>query len=351
MYQKPSIPFSILNRRVLRRLYLVALVIVATLVAIWWEKVQTPQSITVTALAQPQTFVVDEPIQPIPLKLALNQSKVALGKTLFRDPRLSADNRVSCLSCHHLSRGGADDKAFSFGVNGNVGNINAPTIYNTEFNAHLNWNGKYETLEDFIQAVIQNPMEMGIQWSVLRQKLQQSPKYTQAFAKNYSDGLTAANIKNAIATYVRSLYTPNSRFDQYLRGNKKALTDAEKEGYRLFKANGCVSCHQGMNVGGNLYQKFGIMGDYFRDRGNITQADLGRYNVTQDEADKFVFRVPSLRNVALTSPYFHDGSVKTLEGAIRVMAKYELGRSLSDKDTLLIAQFLRTLTGEHPELN
>lgn len=353
MYQKPSIKFSFINRQILRRLYLVALVILATLVAIWWEQFQTHKSITLTTPpAQPEEVLVGEPIQPIPVKIALNQSKVALGEKLFREPRLSADNRVSCLSCHHLSTGGADELAFSIGVNGAVGNVNTPTVYNAGFYPRLNWDGKFETLEAFIEAVIQNPTVMGIRWQVLIPKLQQAPEYMQAFTQNYAEGVTTANVKDAIATYLRSLYTPNSRFDQYLRGNKKAMTDAEKEGYRLFKAYGCVSCHQGMNLGGNLYQKIGLMGDYFGEhRGNVTIADLGRYNVTQDEADKFVFRVPSLRNIALTSPYFHDGSVKTLERAIKVMTKYQLGRSLSQKDTELIAQFLGTLTGEHPALN
>ncbi|MBP5976376.1 c-type cytochrome [Brasilonema sp. CT11] len=352
--------FSFLNRQILRRLYLVALVILATLIAIWCEQVQTHKSMTLTTPDQPEE-VRREPIQPIPLKIALNQSKVALGEKLFREPRLSADNRVSCLSCHNLSKGGADDKAFSIGANGAVGNVNALTVYNAGFNSRLNWNGKFETLEALTEVAIQNPTDMGIDWQVLIQKLQQAPEYMQAFTQNYADGVTKANVKDAIATYLRSLYTPNSRFDQYLGGNQKAITDAEKEGYRLFKAYGCVSCHQGMNLGGNLYQKIGLMGDYFRDRalrgslwehrGNVTKADLGRYNVTQDEADKFVFRVPSLRNVALTYPYFHDGSVETLEEAIKVMTKYQLGRSLSQKDIELIALFLGTLTGEHPALN
>jgi cytochrome c peroxidase len=335
--------FSFINRRILRQVSVVALVILAMLAVILWQQVH--------ALKQQETISADEPIQPIPLKIALNYNKVALGKKLFGDPLLSADNRISCLSCHNLSKGGADDKAFSIGIKGAIGKINVPTVYNAAFNARLNWNGKFETLEDLIEALLSNPRVTGIQWPVLMQKLQQNQEYMQAFTQNYANGLTAANVKDAIATYVRSLYTPNSHFDQYLRGNKQALTNTEKEGYRLFKDYGCVSCHQGMNVGGNLFQKFGIMGDYFRDRGHVTKADLGRYNVTQDEADMFVFRVPSLRNVVLTAPYFHDGSAKTLKEAITVMAKYQLGRSLSQKDTDLIVQFLGTLTGEHQALN
>lgn len=350
MYDKPDIKFSLIARRIWRQVCLVALMLLATLAAIWWQQLRNPKPIAVKVSYQAETVLVDEPIQPIPQKIAFDSSKATLGKKLFFDPRLSSDNRISCLSCHHLSQGGADHKAFSIGVNSTVGNINVPTVYNAGFNAYLNWNGKFETLESFTEAVIQNPIVMGIQWQVLMQKLQQVPEYIQAFEQNYANGLTAANVKNALATYMQSLYTPNSRFDQYLRGNKQAINNAEKQGYQLFKAYGCVSCHQGMNAGGNLFQKFGIMGDYFHNRGNITKADLGRYNVTQNEADMFVFRVPSLRNVVLTAPYFHDASAKTLEEAITVMAKYQLGRSLSPKDTQLIAQFLGTLTGEHPEL-
>ncbi|MGL4622774.1 cytochrome-c peroxidase [Chroococcidiopsis sp.] len=339
-----------MTKQVLRRIYLVALVILATLVAIWWQRIQTPQPMREAVFERIETVQVDEPIQPIPLQISLDRGKVALGEQLFHDRRLSSDNRISCLSCHALNRGGADNKAFSIGVNGAVGNVNTPTVYNSAFNAYLNWNGKFSTLEDFTTAVIQNPRAMGIQWQVLLPKLQRVPDYVRAFNQNYPDGLTATNVVDAIATYLRSLYTPNSRFDRYLRGDKSAISATEKEGYRLFQTYGCVSCHQGMNVGGNLFQKFGIMGDYFRDRGKIAKVDLGRYNVTQDEADMFVFRVPSLRNVALTAPYFHDGSVQTLEQAINIMAKYQLGRSLSARDTQFIVQFLRTLTGEHSEV-
>jgi cytochrome c peroxidase len=337
-----------MNATIRRWVCLAGLTILAILIAIGWQniQIQPPASPTSPAVTQ----LINEPIQPLPQAIALDPSKVNLGRKLFRDTRLSADNKVSCLSCHHLNQGGADPKTFSVGVHGIVGIINAPTVYNAAFNTDLTWSGKFETIEAFTQAVIQNPTAMGIQWQVLIPKLRQVSEYGQAFAQLYPDGLTIANVIDALAMYQRSLYTPNSRFDQYLRGNQTALNSAEKEGYRLFKANGCVSCHQGMNVGGNLYQKFGTMGDYFAKRGKITTADLGRYNLTKDPADRSVFRVPSLRNVALTAPYFHDGSAQSLEDAVTIMANYQLGRSLSPKDTELIAQFLQTLTGEHPEL-
>jgi cytochrome c peroxidase len=291
---------------------------------------------------------VQEPIQPIPLKIALNSSaKVALGKKLFQDVRLSSNNQVSCMSCHHLNAGGADSVAQSVGVNGVVGEINSPTIFNVQFNFRFNWDGEFESLADHLTALLPNPQTMASSWDVLVQKLQQIPDYAQTFAKIYPEELTQATLTDAIVSYESSLFTPNSRFDKFLRGDSNALTADEQEGYQLFKAYGCVSCHQGMNVGGNMFQRFGVIGDYFADRGNITSADLGRFNVTQNPDDRHVFRVPSLRNVALTAPYFHDGSAETLEEAIAIMAKYQLGRPLAKEQSDRIAQFLRTLTGEY----
>jgi cytochrome c peroxidase len=159
--------------------------------------------------------------------------------------------------------------------------------------------------------------------------------------------LTAANIKDALVAYELSLNTPNARFDRFLRGDKQALTPSEQKGYQLFKTSGCISCHQGMNLGGNMFQPFGVIGNYITDRGQITKADLGRFNTTKNEVDRYVFRVPSLRNVALTPPYFHDGSAQTLPQAIAKMTKYQLGRSLPTEQIELIVQFLGTLTGEY----
>jgi cytochrome c peroxidase len=341
-----------MNFTIRRWIYLAGLMILAIFVAIGWQDIQspTPAALTHSLLTPLSTEISSEPIQPLPQLLPLDSSKVQLGQQLFGDPRLSADNRISCLSCHNLSLGGADRQAFSVGVHGKLGSVNALTVYNAGFNTALTWTGKFATIEAFTQSVIENPTAMGIEWRVLIPKLRQVSAYQQAFAQLYPDSITIANVIDALSFYQRSLYTPNARFDQYLRGDQKALTAEEKAGYGLFKAYGCVSCHQGMNVGGNLYQKFGTLGDYFSKQSEITNADLGRYNVTQNSADRFVFRVPSLRNVALTAPYFHDGSAQTLESAITIMANYQLGRSLSAEDTALIAQFLGSLTGEHPEL-
>ena len=177
-------------------------------------------------------------------------------------------------------------------------------------------------------------------------KLTQDGALELQMKQSYPDGLKAENIQDAIAVYERSLITPNSRLDRYLRGDKSAVSGDELHGYQLFKQYGCVACHQGVNMGGNMFQKFGVMGDYFGKRGNPTDADLGRYSVTKIESDKHVFKVPSLRNVALTAPYFHDGSAKTLSEAVDVMFKYQLGRLAPVQDKDLIVKFLHTLSGE-----
>ena len=189
-------------------------------------------------------------------------------------------------------------------------------------------------------------MEMGNDWKTVVKTLSALPNYQTAFQQIYPDGVTPANVQNALATYERTLLTPNSRFDQYLQGNTDILTTQEKYGYQRFKDYGCIACHQGANIGGNMYQKFGVMGDYFAARGNPTDADLGRYLLTQDEEDRNVFKVPSLRNVAVTAPYFHDASANTLEEAVDIMFTYQLGRIPSAEDKTLIIQFLKTLTGE-----
>lgn len=287
-----------------------------------------------------------EPLRPLPDQLPIDTPKARLGSKLFFDPKLSADNTVSCASCHPFDHGGADRSARSIGTGGKMGGINAPSIFNLAFNFRYNWNGAAETLHEHLELPMRNPAVMGTDLAQIVEKLKASPEYPRLFASIFPEGLTSASVKDALVEYEKSLITPNSRFDRWLKGDKSALTAEELEGYRLFKSFGCTSCHQGANVGGNLYQKFGVMGDYFADRGDVTKPDFGRFNVTNDEKDRFVFRVPSLRNVAQTAPYFHDGTAATLPDAVRVMARYQLGRTIREEEIARIVAFLSTLTGE-----
>ncbi|HNK43254.1 MAG TPA: cytochrome c peroxidase [Pseudomonadota bacterium] len=287
----------------------------------------------------------DEPISPLPISLPLSAEKIALGELLFASPLLSADGSLSCLGCHPLDRGGTDGKIYSQGVHGKLAAVNTPTIFNVGFAFRLNWNGAFSSLE----AQLSRPLEvlMGSSISDVLTRIRSDKNLSRRFSDIYPQGVTETNFRDAIATYERSLFTPNARFDRYLRGEKNAISDEELQGYKLFKEYGCVSCHQGQNVGGNMFQKFGVMGDYFADRKKaILDGEQGRFEVTKKESDRYVFRVPSLRNVALSAPYFHDGSAPTLEAAISVMARYQLGRSIPQPHVIKLAAFLRTLTGE-----
>jgi len=291
--------------------------------------------------------VRSEFIQPVPYPSELSSDKVALGEELFHDVRLSGDQRISCASCHNLASGGVDGLPRSIGVGGAEGDTNAPTVFNSGLNYSQFWDGRALTLEEQVSGPITNAKEMASNWPDVISRLNSDPAYVEKFFTIYNDGINAVNVSDALATFERSLNTVNSRFDQFLRGSVHAISDDEKKGYELFKSYGCVSCHQGQNVGGNVFQKFGVMKDYFADRGGKTRADFGRFNVTGDELDKHSFKVPSLRLAVLTAPYFHDGSAKTLHEAIDVMAKYQLGRSMPDDDAELIIKFLTTLVGSY----
>jgi cytochrome c peroxidase len=295
--------------------------------------------------------VKNEPIRPLAFDPDVDPRLVSLGDKLFHDTRLSQDNSISCSSCHILSSGGTDDRRHSVGVGGRVGNIKAPTVYNTRYNFAHFWDGRAQTLEEQAPGPIHNPVEMNSNWEEVISKLSQDIALVEAFDDLFDDGITGDNIAAAIAAFERSLVTVNSRFDRWLKGESSILTKQEKRGYRLFKSYGCISCHQGVNVGGNMYGIMGAKGDYFKDRNRqITKADLGRYNVTKVSEDKHYFKVPSLRLAAINPPYFHDGSESSLNSAIRIMGRYQLGRELPDDDIEDIKSFLYTLVGEHIRL-
>jgi cytochrome c peroxidase len=288
-----------------------------------------------------------EPLRPIPQADPMGP-RSELGRKLFFDRRLSRDGTVGCGSCHDLfAAGGADELALSVGVGGKKGLVNSLTVLNALFNDAFFWDGRATSLEHQVGFPLTDPNEMGSTWVDALATIRADPDYVAAFAALYGDGITEENVRKAIASYERTLATP-SRFDAWLEGDGAAITAEERRGYEIFKSIGCVACHQGRNVGGNMFQRFGVMGDYFADRGKVAPSDYGRYNVTKKDDDKFVFRVPSLRNVAKTAPYFHDGSAPTLPDAIRTMARYQLGRPLPDGDVALIAGFLATLTGTVP---
>ena len=291
--------------------------------------------------------IASEPLQPAPASPPADPRKVALGKRLFHDKRLSHDDTIACASCHDLGKGGTDNLPHSLGINQAVGGINAPTVYNSGLNFKQFWNGRAGSLEEQVNGPTHHPKEMGSNWKEILGKLRQDADYRHDFDALYADGIQEQNVRDSIATFERSLNTPDAPLDRFLKGDTSALSEDAQAGYHWFKSYGCASCHQGRNIGGNMYQHMGVMKDYFGGRGNLTDADLGRYTVTHREEDRYLFRVPSLRNIAKTAPYFHDGSAPTLADAVQVMAAYQLGRPIPTKKGKQIVAFLESLTGEY----
>ncbi len=285
---------------------------------------------------------------PLPKHTSANPEKARLGKMLFEDKRLSKDDSLSCASCHDLYHGGANSLKTAVGIRGQIGEVNTPTVFNSQFNFRQFWDGRAASLNEQIEGPIHSPIEMATSWTEILAKLEQDKRVIEEFDKIYPKGLHRESVIDAIVEFEKSLITPNSAFDQFLRGDASALSARQLAGYQKFDTLGCVACHQGRNIGGNMFQSLGIAGDYFKARGGFLNSDLGRYNVTKREQDKYVFRVPSLRNVELTAPYFHDGAVPTLEEAVRKMAKYQLGRNLVAEDVEDIVEFLKALTGQLP---
>ncbi len=291
-----------------------------------------------------QASPTQEPIQPIQPAKVTNPAAVELGKMLFFDTRLSKSGFISCNSCHNLSMGGTDNLKSSIGHGWQKGPINAPTVLNSRFNLAQFWDGRAADLKAQAGGPIANPGEMAFTHELAVETLKTIPGYLSAFRKAYgSDEVSVDRITSAIAAFEETLVTPNSRFDKWLKGDKKALSADELAGYKLFKDSGCVACHNGPAVGGGSFQKMGLVEAY-----KASSPAEGRVAVTGKDADRFNFKVPTLRNVELTYPYFHDGAANTLPEAVDTMGRVQLGKKFTAEENARIVAFLRTLTGDQP---
>ncbi len=289
-----------------------------------------------------------EPLRPLPLKIEGDPLEVALGRDLFFEPKLSRDGSMRCVDCHQFANGGADPRSRSVGMDGQEGPVQALSVFNLVFDNCYNWDGKTCDLAAHAELPLFNERVMGMTADALVPAL--TGEYAGRFAAVYLDGLTVGNVTRALAAYERTLVTPNAPIDRYLRGEADALGPEALAGYRIFKELGCASCHQGTNIGGNLFQKFGVLGDPTEGRASDAERYTGRQRVTGRDEDRGVVRVPSLRNVALTAPYFHDASARTLGEAVGIMARYQLGHRPSPGETAALVAFLGALTGELPEV-
>jgi cytochrome c peroxidase len=285
-----------------------------------------------------------EPIQPIEPATGINAPMAELGKKLYFDPRLSKSGFISCNSCHNLSMGGTDNLKTSIGDHWQQGPINAPTVLNSSMNLAQFWDGRAKDLKAQAGGPIANPGEMAFTHELAVEVLESIPAYQAEFKQVFGkEGIDIDKITDAIAEFEKTLVTPNSRFDKWLKGDKKALSADEAAGYALFKDSGCTACHNGPAVGGNSFQKMGVVEPY-----KAKSPAEGLVAVTGKDADRFKFKVPTLRNVEMTYPYFHDGEAETLTEAVDVMGRLQLGKKFSAKENAQIVAFLKTLTGDQP---
>jgi cytochrome c peroxidase len=299
---------------------------------------------TLLAAASVAAAAADEPIQPIAPPQQINIGMAELGKKLYFDPRLSKSGFISCNSCHNLSMGGTDNIPTSIGDKWQQGPINAPTVLNSSLNVAQFWDGRAADLKEQAGGPIANPGEMAFSHTLAIGVLQSIPAYVREFKQVFGqDKITISEVTAAIAEFEKTLVTPNSRFDQWLLGKKDALTADELAGYKLFKESGCVACHNGPAVGGSSFQRMGIVEPY-----KAKSPAEGRSAVTGKDADRFSFKVPTLRNVELTYPYFHDGAANTLTEAVDVMGRLQLGKKFTPKENAQVVAFLKTLTGDQP---
>jgi cytochrome c peroxidase len=311
----------------------------------------TTQTDESTEEPQKSYATADRPFEPLPDSVPHNKAAAALGEKLYGDKILSDDGKIACIDCHDIEKyGGADGRTVAIVEGRDRGNIHVTSILNLAFSYKLGWTGKFSHMEKQLEAPMTKRLVMNSKWENISRRLEDQRNYRLAFKDVYDDGVTETNIRNALSEYQRSLVTPNSKFDQFLRSEGHAgLSDDEEEGYRRFKALGCVSCHQGIGIGGNMLQRFGVMLPYPElDPSEVRREfDKGRMAWTGEPDDDGVFRVPSLRNVAVTAPYFHDGETFALEDAVEIMARHQLARDDIDKATVCyITAFLGALTGE-----
>lgn len=309
-----------------------------------------------TALYRYDNILAGEPVEVIPDYVETNPAKVALGKKMFNDTRISLDNTISCATCHVLEDGGADhaDERVSEGINGLQGTVNSPTVFNAVFNIDQFWNGRAHTLAEQAAAPPINPVEMGDQtWEQIIERLCQDASLVAEFKAIYpEEGLTEATVTDAIEEFEKTLITPNDKLDRYLKGDKNAMSAEELAGYQAFKANDCATCHYGKTLGGQSFELMSKYGDYFADRKQsrpdiaYNDDDNGLYTFTGKAEDMHKFKVPNLRNISKTAPYYHDGTIESLEEAVRLMFHYELGKTATDEQVASITTFLKALDGE-----
>lgn len=278
---------------------------------------------------------------------SVQSSKAALGERLFHDPRLSQDNSLSCASCHDLKEGGMDGRITAWGVGGQRGPVNVPTVLNAGFNIAQFWDGRAKDLQEQAAGPIQNPIEMASSWPQVLGKLNHDEALRSAFSAVYPDGLSPDNITDAIAQFEKGLTTPDSPFDRYLRGDTRALTQQQQHGLTLYQQHKCGSCHTGVNLGGQSFERMGRWADYFHDRGSVTEADYGRFNVTHRERDRYRFKTPTLRNVGQTGPWLHDGSASSLTEVVKLMLKYQVGVILPENDVNDLVALLESMSGQY----
>lgn len=295
---------------------------------------------------------------PVPADNPMTPEKIALGRKLFFDKHFSLNQKISCNSCHDVATSGADGKSRSPGHKGELGGRNSPTVFNAAFRSVQFWDGRAASLEEQAKGPIINPLEMGMpDHKTLVARLAHEKTYLKSFEKTFGPGpITIENVVKAIASYERTLITPNSPYDRYIAGEKTALSESAKKGMKLVTTVGCNACHSGpmfagpeMPPGQGFYQRFPtIPGTEYESKYHFSD-DLGRFEATHVEADKHMWRVPTWRNIAITGPYFHNGAVAQLDEAVRVMAKTQLGKTLPEEDVKDIVAFLKSLTGEKPK--